>query len=233
MLRVTVALALGATVLGCDSLSSGLGGVMRGEGGALDEGTIADGLREALRVGSERAVGDVSDVNGFLANELIRIAVPEELEKMTSVLRTVGFEREVDELETSMNRAAEKASAEATSIFWEAIQGLTIDDARAVLSGGRHSATNLLRKRTSPQLTSRIRPIVGQKMNEVGLSRLYRDLAGRYNALPLGQKPAIDLEAYVTDETLDGVFTILAKEEERIREDPMARTTELLRRVFR
>jgi hypothetical protein len=224
---------LGVSVLGCDTLAGGLRGPLGGGAGALDERTIADGLREALRVGSERAVGKVSAVDGFLANELIRIAVPEELDKMTSALRAVGFERQVVQLETSMNRAAELASAEATAVFWDAVQGLTIDDARSVLTGGRHAATNLLRKRTSTQLAARVRPIVGRKMDEVGLSRLYGDLAARYNALPLGQRPAIDLEAYVTDETLDGLFTVLAKEEERIREDPLARTTELLQRVFR
>jgi len=234
-LRGALVVLFGLSALGCESLPAGIGDALRGSGGAgaLDEGTIADGLREALRVGSERAVGNVSKVNGFLANELIRIATPKELEKMTSTLRKIGFGSQVDELETSMNRAAEKASGEATAIFWEAVQGLTIADARAVLGGGRHAATKLLRDRTSSQLSSRIHPIVGEKMRDVGLSRLYGDLAARYNALPLGQKPAIDLEEYVTGKTLDGVFSVLAKEEERIREDPMARTTELLQRVFR
>lgn len=222
----------GVALAGCESVQGALGSV-GSTGAPLDEATIADGLREALRVGTERAVGNVSKVDGFLANELIRIAVPEELGKMASALRTVGLGRQVDELETAMNRSAEKASAEATAIFWEAVKGLTIEDARSVLSGGKHAATNLLRRRTSTPLGARIRPIVTEKMDQVGLSRLYRDLASRYDALPLGQKPALDLEEYVTRETLDGVFTILAKEEERIREDPLARTTELLQRVFR
>ena len=165
--------------------------------------------------------------------KLIRIAVPDELSKMTSTLRKIGFSKQVDELETSMNRSAEKASAEATAIFWEAVQGLSIDDARAVLSGGKHAATKLLRDRTSKSLEARIHPIVSQKMDEVGLSRLYGDLSDRYNALPLGQKPAIRMDDYVTGKTIDGVFSILAKEEERIRADPVARTTELLQRVFR
>jgi hypothetical protein len=232
-LRLAFVAALAAAAVGCESMPAGLRGLAPSAGGALDEGTIADGLREALRVGSERAVGQTSKVNGFLANELIRIAVPRDLQKMASALRTVGLGAEVDELETSMNRAAEKASAEAVDVFWEAVQGLTIDDARAVLSGGRHAATNLLRKRTSGPLASRFRPIVSDKMDEVGLSRLYKDLAARYDALPLGQKPALDLTQYVTDEALDGLFTVLAKEEERIRADPVARTTELLQRVFR
>jgi hypothetical protein len=221
-----------ALAAGCDSLQKSVGGALS-SGGSLDEATIADGLREALQVGTERAVAKTSAANGFLANELIRIAVPEELGKMTSALRKVGMGAQVDELETSMNRAAEEASAEATAIFWDAVKGMTIDDARKVLEGGKHSATNLLRKRTSAQLDSKFRPIVTRKMDEVGLSRLYGDLAASYNSLPLGQKPAMDLPQYVTTKTLDGVFAMLAKEEERIRDDPVARTTELLQRVFK
>lgn len=218
----------------CESLPKDIGGLVGGSSAAgLDEGTIAAGLREALKVGSERAVGSTSQVNGFLSNKLIRIAMPDDLEKMASTLRKVGFSKQVDELEVSMNRAAEQASGEAITIFWDAVQGLTIEDARRVLQGGKRSATNLLRERTTTQLSSRFKPIVTQKMDEVGLSRLYNDLAGKYNALPLGQKPAIRLEDYVTQQALDGVFTMLGKEEERIRADPLARTTELLQRVFK
>lgn len=236
--RLTPVFLILATTLvataACGSLPKDLGGLVgSGSAAALDDGTIADGLREALKVGSERAVGRVSATDGFLGNKLIRIVLPKDIEKMTSTLRKVGFSSQVDELETSMNRAAEKASGEAVAIFWDAVQGLTIDDARKVLQGGKHSATNLLRERTSVQLGGRIKPIVTQKMDEVGLSRLYGDLANRYNALPLGQKPAMRLEDYVSEKTLDGVFTMLGKEEERIRADPVARTSELLRRVFR
>lgn len=216
----------------CANLPQGMGG-LAGGASALDDGTIADGLREALRVGSERATSKTSSIDGFLRNKLIRIAMPDELDKMTSALRKIGMSKQVDDLEVSMNRAAEKASAEAVAVFVEAVQGLTIEDARRVLQGGNHAATNLLRERTTAPLTARFKPIVTRKMDEVGLSRLYGDLASKYDALPLGQKPAMRLEDYVTDKALSGVFTMLAKEEERIRADPVARTTDLLRRVFR
>ncbi len=219
---------------GCEGMSKNVDGLLAGgAGAALDDSTIADGLRQALEVGTERAVAKTSAVGGFLGNKLIRIAVPEELGKMTSALRKIGMGSQVDELEKSMNHAAEKASAEATAIFWEAVKGMSIEDARVVLEGGKHSATNLLRERTSDQLTSRLRPIVTQKMDEVGVSRLYGDLVASYNALPLGQKPAMDMPQYVTSEALDGVFTMLAKEEEKIRADPLARTTDLLKLVFK
>ena len=217
----------------CQGLPPDVGRTILGAGGgALDDGTIADGLREALRVGTERAVGKTSQIDGFLGNRLIRIAMPDDVRKMTDTLRKIGLGAQVDELETSMNRAAEKASGEAVDVFWDAVSSMTIDDARRVLEGGKHSATKLLRERTSGELTRRFQPIVKTKMDEVGLSRLYGDLAAQYNALPLVRDKAPDLDTYVTDRTLDGLFTMLGKEEERIREDPVARTTELLRRVF-
>lgn len=228
-----VSLALAAFLVSgtaCGNLPKEFGG---GSLAALDDGTIADGLREALRVGAERAVGNVSRTDGFLGNKLIRIALPDQIDKMTSALRKIGFGRQVDELETSMNRAAEKASVEATAIFWDAVKGLTIEDARAVLNGGKHAATKLLRDRTSAQLEARFRPIVTTKMDEVGLTKLYGSLADTYDSIPLAQKPAVRLDEYVTGKAIDGLFKVLATEEERIRADPVARTTELLQRVFK
>lgn len=233
LVLVAAAIAVAGGAPGCGGLPKDLGGLGRGGASALDDGTIADGLREALRIGSERATGKTSSLDGFLGNQLIRIVMPDELGKMASALRKIGMSRQVDELEVSMNRAAEKASGEAVAVFTEAVQGLTIDDARRILQGGKHSATNLLRERTTKPLKSRFQPIVTRKMDEVGLTRLYNDLVGTYNSLPLGQKPAMRLEDYVTDKALSGVFTMLAKEEERIRADPLARTTELLQRVFK
>lgn len=235
LLRLSLVAVLALTTSACEGLPNDLGGLIGGgkSGVGLDEGTIASGLREALRVGSERAVGNVSSVDGFLANELIRIAMPDKISKMTDTLRKVGFSSQVDELETSMNRAAEKASGEAVSIFWDAVSGLTISDASAVLNGGKHAATKLLRQRTSAQLEARFRPIVTSKMQEVGLTQLYGSLADTYNSLPLSQEPALSLEDYVTNGAMDGVFKVLAQEEERIRADPLARTSDILQRVFR
>ena len=228
---LVIASLLPIPLAACEGLHEDLGRMATSDG-ALDESTIAAGLREALQVGMQRAVDRTSKVNGFRDNRLIRIAMPDELEDMADALRKIGFDDQVDELETSMNRAAEKASGEVVSIFWEAISAMTIDDARRVLEGGKRSATKLLRERTSARLSARIEPIVSEKMDEVGLSRLYDDLAARYDALPFGQDAALDLDDYVTGKTLDGLFTMLGKEEERIRKDPVARTTELLRRVF-
>ncbi len=198
----------------------------------LDEATVARGLREALRIGSGRATRRVGRLDGFLANELIRIRLPEELEKMADALRAIGFRRQVDELEVAMNRAAEQAAGEALDIFVAAIGDMTIADAFGILRGGDTAATDFLRGRTTETLRQRFEPIIATKMEKVGLYRTYGRLADTYNDLPFTRRPAVDLESYLTDRALDGLFTTLAEEETRIREDPVARTTELLRKVF-
>jgi len=205
-----------------------------GASGALDEATVIAGLRDALRVGTDRAVTSTSRLDGFLANELIRIHTPDSLTTMTRTLRTVGFGRQVDELEVAMNRAAEQAAGEATSVFWNGIREMSIRDGWEILNGGDTAATDYFRRTTSDDLRSRFSPIVEQKMSAVGLVQLYDELVGRYEAIPLaslgGQPP--DLRAHVTDGALSGLFTVLGQEEARIRREPAARSTELLRKVF-
>lgn len=198
----------------------------------LDEGTVSNGLKEALRIGSGRAIDAVSRPNGFWANELIRIRLPEEAQEMANLLRQVGFARQVDNLEVAMNRAAEQASAEARDVFVDAITGMTIADAFGILRGGDSAATDYLRLRTSDTLRQRFEPIIQNKMEHLGLYRSYNQLADTYNALPLTRRPVVRLDTYLTDRALDGLFTTLADEERKIRQDPIARTTELLRRVF-
>ncbi len=205
-----------------------------GLGGArpLDESTVTAGLKEALRVGTERSVDSTSQTDGFWGNALIRIALPDELDSMTGTLRDVGFGSLVDDFELGMNRAAEAAAGEAVDVFWEAVQQMSIADAFGILDGGPHAATQYFRVRTSEALTNRFRPIVENRMEEVGAYPLYRQLHDRYTQIPLVEKPDLDLIGYVTDRTLSGLFQVLAGEEQRIRNDPIARTTELLRRVF-
>ncbi len=238
-MRALVAAALlliGCTWMGCAGIDPGvLDALLQGAqpgGAALDEATVARGLREALRVGTERTVSSTSRAGGFLLNELIRIRAPEELEPMLRGLRAVGFGRQVDELETAMNRAAERASAEATDVFVGAITRMTIRDALGILRGGDTAATDYFRDQTSDALVARFGPIVDEKMREVGLYRIYQELSAAYAALPLARKPSLDLRAHVTDRAVAGLFTVLAQEEARIRQDPAARTTELLRKVF-
>lgn len=227
-------LAWGA--IGCATLPADLAGILdsepAGEGG-LDESTVIAGLREALRVGTQNTVLSTSRVDGYLGNRLIRIAIPEQLESMADALRQVGLGGQVDELEIGMNRAAELAAGEAREVFWEAIAGMTISDAFSILEGDDTAATDYFRGRTEAALYDKFHPIVQGKMEEVGLSRIYASVAETYNSLPLSGAPQlVDLDEYVTGRALSGLFTVLAQEEQRIRRDPLARTTDLLRRVF-
>lgn len=202
-------------------------------GGALDEPTVIAGLKEALRIGTENTVLSTSRVDGYLGNRLIRIALPDQLQSTASTLRRIGLGAQVDELETGMNRAAELAAAEARDIFWNAITGMTVSDAFGILRGHDTAATEYFEERTREELRGRFQPIVGEKIGEIGLSRVYERIAGAYNSYaPPGAERLVDLEDYVTGKALDGLFTVLGQEERRIREDPLARTTDLLRRVF-
>jgi hypothetical protein len=228
-----ILLTLPVLISGCSSAAlDDLLEAAAGGPAALDRETVAAGLRQALEIGSSRTVDRTSIVDGFFGNELIKILIPAELDKMAGRLRKLGLERQVDDLELQMNRAAEQAAGEAREILWAEIRALTIPDAVAILRGGQTAATDFLRSRTETEIRDRFQPIVVDRMEEVGLARLYSDLADRYNKLPFVTKTAVDLDAYVTQEALGGLFTILGEEEARIRRDPLARTTELLRRVF-
>lgn len=223
-------------VAGCAVGSLPLGDLLEAAGMApaapLDTPTIVAGLKEALRVGTDRTVAATSSENGFLGNELIRIPLPEPMERLARSLRAVGLGGQVDGFEVAMNRAAERAAGEAAPVFIDAITQMSFSDARAILTGGDRAATDYFQRRTSSELAARFRPIVDQSMRTVGVVKLYDELIARAALMPLVPTPRFDLDGYVTDRALAGLFTVLAQEEARIRRDPAARTTELLRRVF-
>ncbi len=196
------------------------------------DGRVEAALREALRVGTDRTVSQTSRLDGYLANEAIRIALPQELQSAGSRLRQLGLGRQVDELEVAMNRAAEQAAGEARTIFVNAISEMRPRDVQAVFTGGPDAATRYLRSQSESELRERYRPIIASRLNAVNGYEYYRQIAQGWNRLPLVQPLTTDLDDYVTEQALDGLFTVLAREEQRIREDPVARTTQLLRDVF-
>jgi hypothetical protein len=236
--KVFLSIAAFMVCIGCAELQQTfptgelLRGVLTTPGSQLDERTVSAGLKEALRVGTERTVFSTSRMDGYLGNALIRIALPDEYQPVAQTLRTIGLGGQVDSLETAMNRAAEQAAGEAKNIFWNAISQMTLTDALGILNGGQTAATDYFRDRTTHNLRNRFRPIVSQKMGEVGLYQVYNQFMTVYNTLPLLSKPALNLEDYVTDKAMGGLFTVLADEERKIRENPAARTTDLLRQVF-
>jgi hypothetical protein len=199
---------------------------------AEDASTPADGLREALRVGTSRAVKSLSAEDGYLGHDEVRIRMPDRLEPLARALDAVGQGDLVDEFVTSMNRAAEAAAPVAREVFLDSISEMTFDDAMTILRGEGHEATDYFREHAGPRLAERFRPIVDDKLDQVGATGDFNELVDKVNRLPFLQEPVFDLGDYVTTRALDGLFRMLAHEEERIREDPVARTTELLKKWF-
>lgn len=198
----------------------------------LAENEIVDGLKQALEIGTSKAVMLVSKKNGYLKNPKIKIPLPENVQKAESFLRSIGFGSKVDEFELSMNRAAERAAPKAKSIFWNAIKKISFSDARQLLKGPDDAATQYFREKTATQLQAEFKPIVNQAMSEVGVTQIYKSLDRKIRALPFTKSLSFDLDEYVTDKTLDGLFSMLAAEEKKIRQDPAARVTDLLKKVF-
>jgi hypothetical protein len=203
------------------------------EQSGLDTGTVISGLKEALSIGSERAIDTISQTNGYLGNPEIRIPLPPQVEKVGNLMRQFGMSQLADDVETSMNRAAEKAAPEATSIVIDAIKNMSFDDARKILNGPDNAATQFFREQTSDRLTQLFRPSIEQSLDEVGSTRYYNQLSDQVASVPVvGENINLDLPDYVTEKALDGLFTMIAVEEKKIRDNPAARTTELLKKVF-
>lgn len=203
-----------------------------GAGAPLDGTTVATGLKQALEVGTQRTTATLSRAGAFGDSPVLRLELPGEMGRLAEVLRTVGFSAQVDALEDSMNLAAEQAAAKAVPVFTSAIASMTIADAFEILNGSEDAATRYFQDRTSAELKSRFKPVAATAMQQVGLYDIYQQVIGRYNQIPFTKPPAVDLESYVADQTLAALFGEIAKEEARIRQDPAARSTTLLRRVF-
>ena len=199
---------------------------------SLTEDEIVDGLKEALRIGTGNAVQQVSKIGGYYDNPDIRIPLPEPVKKAENLLRLSGLGSQVDAFEKSMNRAAERAAPEAKSLFWDAIKKMTFSDAKKILNGRDNEATLYFEEKTSDRLGALAKPIVHDAMAEVGVTRTYQQLDAKVRTVPFAGNLNFDLDQYVTDRALGGLFFMLAEEERKIREDPAARTTELLKKVF-
>ncbi len=197
-----------------------------------DSNTVISGLKEALSIGTERAVKEVSQIDGYLGNQAIKILFPEKIQKVGDVLKKLGYQKQVDDFIISMNRAAEKAAPKAASHFVNAIKEMTFDDAKKILNGGETAATDYFKSKTSYKLYEEFKPIISSSMDEVNVTRTYKEMMGKYTSLPFVKEESLDLDHYVTNKALDGLFHMIAQEEKKIRTDPAARVTELLRTVF-
>lgn len=221
---------------------------------SLTTAEIGSGLKEALRVGTKLAIEQLGKTDGFFGNAEVKIPVPEQLKMVAAGLRKVGMGRYVDDFVLASNRAAEKAVPETAKIFSDAIGAMSLDDARRILEGSDNAATEYFRSHTGAKLKAAILPIVKQYTEETEVTTYYKRMVAAYDryAAPLVQQSGLegmlnsvagataettgydarDLDGYITGRGLDGLFTVLAEEEKKIRENPAARTTELLRKVF-
>lgn len=202
---------------------------------SLDNSTIIKGLKEALASGTERAVTAVAKPDGYFGNQLIKILLPDKLQQAADILGKVGYQQQVDEFVLSMNRAAEKAAPRAAGFFGDAIRKMTVEDAKGILNGGDTAATRFFEKKTRMQLFEAFKPAVAKSMNQVGTARAYKEMIGKYESVPLMSltgAPSLDLDTYVTNKALDGLFIMVGDEEKKIRTNPAAQTTDLLRKVF-
>ncbi len=212
-----------------DRLLKGIG--LGGQKG-LSDAKIGEGLKEALKVGTENTVSFTGKTDGFFLNQAIKILMPEKLRTLEKGLRAVGYGPQVDDFVLSMNRSAEKAAPFAKQIFWDALGEMTFEDVRKIYSGHETAATEYFQGKTSDKLTTIFKPIVSRTMNEVGVTRQYKDLVGRYESIPFVKKETFDIDQYVVTKALNGLFHVLGDEEKKIRTNPAARTTDLLKEVF-
>lgn len=205
---------------------------VQGSSTGLTDRDIANGLKEALEVGVSNGSAEASKVDGFFKNELIKIVVPPEAQKVAETLRKMGMGKEVDKFTLALNRAAEDASKKAKPIFVKAITSMTITDAVGILKGQDDAATQYLKKTTNDNLFQTFYPVVDSTLKVNKATQYYADIVNVYNQIPLVKKVNPNLKEYATQKTIDGLYVLIASEEKKIREDPLARVSDLLKKVF-
>ena len=200
---------------------------------SLSNEEVVEGLKEALIVGTINSTKKASKEGGFNSNLAIKIPFPEDAKEMKSNLVKFGMSTQVNKFEHVLNEAAEHASVFAKDIFINAVRDMTINDAKFILTGNDNAATNYLKNQTSAELYVKFKPIVNKSINKVNLTKYWSVLSARYNSIPLTKKVNTDLEDYVTNKTISGLFILLATEEHNIRNNPKARVSEILQKVFK
>lgn len=197
-----------------------------------DEATLVSGLREALAVATGEALTQVDRVDGYFGNEAIKILMPVRMQKVTETLNMLGFQKEVDAFVLSMNRAAEHAAPKAAPYFFQAVKEMTFENVRTILKGGDTAATEYFREKSYSKLFEAFKPEVSASMNEAGVPRSYKAMMEKYQSLPFMKAESLDLDQYVTEKSLDGIFTMVGQAEKEIRTNPAAQVTPLLKKVF-
>lgn len=235
LLLLTSTLAVSAKAQGLKGLINKAKDAVSGKtGNPLSTDEIVSGLKEALAQGSQKGSNTLSQVDGFFANAALKILLPAEAQKVENTLRKVGLGKQVDDAILSMNRAAEDAAKSAAPIFMNAIKQMSFQDAVGILKGGDTAATGYLRGKTTTELNTAFRPVIEQSLEKVNATKYWNTLITSYNKVNIlgGQKINPDLSTYVTDKALNGIFYQVALEEKNIRKDPLARGSDILKKVF-
>lgn len=199
---------------------------------SLSNADITNGLKEALNVGSKNAGDKAGKVDGFYKNPLIKIPYPSQTRGMMNTLKNLGMESQVKAFEKQLNRAAEDAAIKAAPIFLNAVKNMNINDGLVILKGKNDAATQYLKQNTSNELNNQFKPVIASSLQKVDITKYWKPLFNRYNKLPFVKRVNPDLEAYVTQKAMEGLFTLVAQEELKIRKDPSARISAILQKVF-
>lgn len=216
----------------CAELQQVVNNLPQGGGFGITNTEIASALRQALDKGIDKQVSKLTTKDGFYRNQLVKILLPDELQKVDKALRDIGLNNLADEGLKIMNRAAEDAVKEATPIFVNAVKQITFADAKNILLGNNNAATAYLQQRTKTELYQKFNPVIKNSFDKVGADKIWASIVNKYNSIPFTNNVNPDLTDYVTDQALKGVYTMIAVEEKEIRNKVSARTTDLLRRVF-
>ena len=227
--------ALMAPVAMAQDIKGAVTGALKSAGGGSSAGggEVAAGLKEALAAGTGNAVQSLSKADGYFGDAAVKILMPGKMQQAAELLKKAGYQKEVDDFILSMNRAAEQAAPKAKPIFEDAVKNMSFEDAQKILNGGNTAATDYFKAKTSPQLTQAFKPVIADSMNQAGVTHSYKALTDRYTSMvPFGKMDSLDLDTYVTQKSLDGLFLKVGQEEAKIRTNPAARTTDLLKKVF-
>ncbi|TQV81878.1 DUF4197 domain-containing protein [Denitrobaculum tricleocarpae] len=222
----------GTDLLNSSGASSGSGSTSGSAIGNLSAQELSDGLREALKVGSERVVDQVGQADGYNGDSNIRLPLPDSLKKVQSALELAGMSSMLDDLELRLNRAAEAAAPKAKALFLDAISEMSLEDAEKIYSGPDDAATRYFQGKMTGPLAKEMEPVVNQSLSDVGAIQSYDQVMGEYRSIPFVPDAKADLTDYVVDKGMDGIFYYLAQEEAAIRKDPLKRSTALLQKVF-
>ncbi|MEL7145349.1 MAG: DUF4197 domain-containing protein [Bacteroidota bacterium] len=207
-----------------------LGGILNDDN--LTSAQVAEGLKEALINGTSKGTVTASETDGYFKNPQLKIPFPPDVQKVETKLRQLGLNSQVDQFILTLNRGAEAAAKEAKPIFVAAIKNMTIQDAWGILKGEDDAATSYLRSATSAELRSKFKPVIKSALDKTNATKYYSDVINTYNKIPFIDQVNPDLDDYATEKAIDGLFILIQKEEENIRENPLARTSDLLKKVF-